>query len=51
MVGTLPICVLARALQLGFQPCSVGVQLGVAIGHGPQFIEHAGDILRHADLV
>jgi len=50
MVG-MTICVLAHTLQLGFQPCSVGEQLGVAIGHGPQLSEHAGDILRHADLI
>jgi hypothetical protein len=51
MIGALSIRILARALQLGFQPCSVGVQFGLTIGHGPQFIEHAGGVLRHADLI
>jgi len=32
MVGTLPIRILARTLQLGFQPDSVGVQFGVFLG-------------------
>jgi hypothetical protein len=27
------------------------VQLGVTISQGAQLIEHAGDILRHADLI
>jgi hypothetical protein len=39
------------AFAVGFQPCSVGVQLGVAISHGLQLVEHDGDIPRHADLI
>ena len=29
----------------------VGVQVGVAIGHGPQILEHVCHIPRHADLI
>jgi hypothetical protein len=36
MVGTLPIRVLAGAIQLSFQLRSVSVQFGVAVSHGPQ---------------
>jgi hypothetical protein len=47
-----------RLLQLGGQPVHirlkprlVGVQLGVMVGHGPQFIEHGGHIAGYAHLV
>jgi hypothetical protein len=33
------------------EPPPISVQLGVAIGQGPQLIEHGGDIPRHADLI
>jgi hypothetical protein len=41
----------ARPLKLCLESSPVGVQLGVTAGHGLQFIEHADDIPRHADLV
>ena len=40
-----------RLLQFRPQPRPIGVQFGVTVCHSPQFIEHAGDILRHADLI
>ena len=33
------------------QPCPIGVQFGVAVGQGLQYIEHGGHIPRHADLI
>jgi hypothetical protein len=29
----------------------VSVQCGLSLGQGPQLIEHAGDILRHTNLI
>jgi hypothetical protein len=40
-----------RLLQFRPQPRPIGVQFGVTVCHSPQSIEHAGDILRHADLI
>ena len=40
-----------RLLQLRAQPCPVGVQFGMTVSQSPQFIEHVGDIARHADLI
>jgi hypothetical protein len=47
-----------RLFQIGGQPVHVrresrpvSVQFGMAVSHGLQFIEHDGDIPRHADLI
>jgi hypothetical protein len=42
----------ARAwVQFRLKPRPVGVQFGVTVGQGLQFIEHGGDVPRHADLI
>jgi hypothetical protein len=41
----------ALPLQLRLELRPVGVQLGMTVGHGLQFIEHGGHIPRHADLI
>jgi hypothetical protein len=40
-----------RLLQFRRQPRPIGVKLGMAISHGPQFIEHHGHVPHHADLI
>ena len=41
----------ARLFQLRLKPRPVGVQFGVFVRQGLQFIEHGGHIPRHADLI
>jgi hypothetical protein len=38
-------------LHSGLEARPVGVHLGMPIGQSLQFIEHGGDIARHADLI
>jgi hypothetical protein len=42
--------VLGIGRNLGLQPSPVGVQFGMAVGQGAQFLEHGGDLLRHPGL-
>src|SRR5688500_17765183 len=49
-----PACLLhlgARLFQLRLKPRPVNVHLGMEISHGPQLVEHGGDIPRPADLI
>src|SRR4051812_28288783 len=41
----------ALPFQVRFQPRPVSMKGGMAVGQGSQFVEHHGDIARHADLV
>ena len=41
----------AASWSTSAEPRPVGMQLGVPIGQGPQFIEHGCDVARHADLI
>ena len=41
----------ARLFQFRLEPRPVAVQLSVAVGQRPQFIEHGCDVARHADLI
>jgi hypothetical protein len=40
-----------RLFQLGLEPRPVGMQFGMAVSHGTQFIEHHSHVARHADLI
>jgi hypothetical protein len=40
-----------RLLQFHLETGAIGVQFGMTISHGLQFVEHGGHIPRHANLI